>query len=95
MERKLVLEKAIADAVTYSSRHGILKDFFETLLPEEVNMLATEWNLDDAVQVAREEGWEKGREEDRELVFDIIRQANSMDDLKKMLEMSFSGQGRA
>ncbi|MDR0638797.1 MAG: hypothetical protein LBG27_07855 [Spirochaetaceae bacterium] len=50
-------------------------------------MLAKEWNLDDAVQVAREKGWE----EDCKLVFDIMQQAKSMDDLKKMLEMLSSG----
>jgi hypothetical protein len=56
-------------------------------------MLATEWNFDDAVQVAREEGWKKGREEDRKLVFDIIRQVNSMDDLKKCLKCRFLDKG--
>ncbi|MDR0639647.1 MAG: hypothetical protein LBG27_12230 [Spirochaetaceae bacterium] len=55
MERKLVLEKAIADAVTYSRIHGILKDFFETLLPEEVKMLAKEWDMDEALRVREEE----------------------------------------
>jgi hypothetical protein len=39
-----------------------LKGFFENLSPEEVNMLAAEWNLEDAIKVAREEGIEKGIE---------------------------------
>jgi flagellar biosynthesis/type III secretory pathway protein FliH len=57
-----------------------LKDFFESLLPEEVNMLAAEWNLEDAIKVAREESWEsgweqgveKGREKERELFSSIM-----------------------
>jgi hypothetical protein len=40
---------AIAEAVTYCKEHGILADFFEKLLPEEVNMLAAEWKLEDAL----------------------------------------------
>jgi hypothetical protein len=43
--------------------HGILADFFEKLLPEEVNMLVAEWKLKEALAVEREEGFENGREE--------------------------------
>ncbi|MDR2444668.1 MAG: hypothetical protein LBD44_01840 [Spirochaetaceae bacterium] len=50
---------------------GILKDFFENLSPDELNMLTAEWNLGDAIKVACEEswenGWEKGIEKEREL----------------------------
>jgi hypothetical protein len=48
-------------------------------------MLAAEWNLEDALRVREEET----REKDRSMVFDIIKQAKSMDELKKMLETSF------
>jgi accessory colonization factor AcfC len=54
-------------------------------------MLATEWNLEDAIQVAREETWEKARKQDRDMVFNIMNQARSMDEIKRMLEESFSG----
>jgi flagellar biosynthesis/type III secretory pathway protein FliH len=65
-------------------------------------MLATEWNLDDAIKVAREEareegiekgiekGREEGREEGRELFSSLIRQSKSMDDLKRMFESTFT-----
>jgi hypothetical protein len=112
MERVRVREKAVADSITYCKEHNILKDFFEKLLPEEVNMLAAEWNLEDAIKVAREESWEDGREEgwkdgrekgwkdgceegrekERELFSKLMRQAKSMDDLKKMFETSYSAQ---
>ncbi|MDR2864301.1 MAG: hypothetical protein LBV68_01660, partial [Spirochaetaceae bacterium] len=36
--------------------HGILKDFLEENSTEVNNMLFTEWNWDDALEVAREEG---------------------------------------
>jgi hypothetical protein len=62
-------------------------------------MLATEWNLEDAIRVAREETWKeaqtKTQEEARETVFDIMKQATSMDELKRMLEASFGEQGKS
>jgi hypothetical protein len=92
MDRIQAREKAIADAIVYCKKHNILKDFFEKLSPEEVNMLTAEWNLDDAIKVAREEGREEGREEDRELFSSLIKQSKSMDDLKKMFESTFTRQ---
>lgn len=89
MKRETLLEKAIAYGITYCKQEGILKGFFEKLTQEEVNMLATEWNLEDAIRVAREEAQEK----DRDMVFDIMRQAKSLEELKKMLETSFGEPG--
>ncbi|MDR1148975.1 MAG: hypothetical protein LBK66_10125 [Spirochaetaceae bacterium] len=63
INRELVLEKAVAYTVTYCKRHGILKDFLENLSPEEENMLATEWNMEDALRVREEEGEQRGRKE--------------------------------
>ncbi|MDR0759373.1 MAG: hypothetical protein LBF74_04600, partial [Treponema sp.] len=54
---------AMEEAVTWCIAHGILKEFLETHGSEVVNMLLTEWNLEDALAVEREEGREKGREE--------------------------------
>jgi hypothetical protein len=58
-------------------------------------MLATEWNLEDAIRVAREETWEKARKEtrkeDRDLFSNLMNRARSMDELKKMFEDAFSG----
>jgi hypothetical protein len=90
MERKLALEKAIADAVTYCKRHGVLRDFFENLSPEEANMLAKEWDFDEELRVRKEEGREEGWENGRALFSRLIDQAKSIDDLKKMFEASFS-----
>jgi hypothetical protein len=63
MERGAVVERAIALAVSYCKRRGILRDFFENLSQEEKNMLTTEWNLEDAIRVTREEAWNKASEE--------------------------------
>jgi hypothetical protein len=66
MERGAVVERAIAQAVSYCKRRGILREFFENLSQEEKNMLTTEWNLEDAIRVAREETWEKAWNKARE-----------------------------
>jgi predicted transposase/invertase (TIGR01784 family) len=53
---------AIAYTVTYCKEHGILADFLENLSPEEVNMLAAEWKLEDALRVREEEGIQIGEQ---------------------------------
>jgi predicted transposase/invertase (TIGR01784 family) len=57
------LEEAIKKAVKYCQRHDILKEFLELHAGEVLNMLYTEWNMDDALAVRYEEGHEEGLEE--------------------------------
>ena len=57
------LEEAIKEAVKYCQRHDILKEFLELHAGEVLNMLYTEWNMDDALAVRYEEGHEEGIEE--------------------------------
>ncbi|MDR1317940.1 MAG: Rpn family recombination-promoting nuclease/putative transposase [Spirochaetales bacterium] len=58
-------KKAMKDAIQWCLAHNILKSFLETHGSEVVNMLMSEWKLEDALAVereeAREEGLEKGR----------------------------------
>jgi predicted transposase YdaD len=65
------LETAAKNIVEYCIRNGIMSDFLSEHGGEVVSMLYTEWNLDDAVEVGREEGIEigvaKGREEGIEI----------------------------
>ena len=59
------LKEAIKKAIYYCQKHDILREFLELHATEVLNMLYTEWNLDDAIAVAREEGKEDGLEEGR------------------------------
>ena len=59
-------EDAISKAVKYCLEHEILRDFFEKNAKEVMNMLITEWNMEDALAVRYEEGLGRGREEGRE-----------------------------
>jgi len=52
------LKEAIKKAVIYCQKHDILKEFLKLHASEVLNMLYTEWNIDDAIAVAREEGRE-------------------------------------
>ena len=59
-------EDAMKAAVEYCVRNNILKSFLEKHSTEVFNMLLTEWNMDEAIEVSREEGREAGRAEGRE-----------------------------
>ena len=56
-------EEAIKETVKYCKKHGILKEFLKLHAAEVLGMLFTEWNLDDAIAVAKKESREEGLEE--------------------------------
>jgi hypothetical protein len=56
-------KKAIKETVKYCQKHDILKEFLELHAAEVLGMLMTEFNLEDAIAVAREEAWEDGQRE--------------------------------
>ena len=58
-------EEAIKETVIYCQRHGILRQFLEIHGSEVLNMLLTEWNMDDAKVVWQEEAREEGREKEK------------------------------
>jgi len=55
-------EEAMKMAVRSCIKLGILKEFLKAHAREVIGMQLTEWNLDDAIAVAREEGIEEGLE---------------------------------
>jgi len=65
-------KKAIKETVKYCQKHDILKEFLELHAAEVLGMLMTEFNLEDAIAVAREEAWEDGQ---RENTLEIARNA--------------------
>jgi len=48
-------EEAIKEAVKYCQKHDILKEFLEIYGSEVLNMLITEWNMEDCIAVRCEE----------------------------------------
>ena len=63
------LEEAVKSAIKYSAKHGILEEFLEIHGSEVLNMLLAEWNMEDAVDYARnegrEEGWQDGKADEK------------------------------
>ena len=53
------LKIGIEKAIKYCKKHGILVEFLEQYAGEVLSMLYTEWNMEDALTVAREEEREK------------------------------------
>ncbi len=57
-----VRDEAIKQALRDCKEEGILTEFIRNHGSEVLNMLYTQWNYDDAVEVEREEAFEDGRE---------------------------------
>jgi hypothetical protein len=86
MGRELALEKAIAYTVAYCKEHGILKEFLENLSPEEVNMVAAEWKLEDALRVREEEGMQRGRQEEKREILKLFDTGYSAEEIREWLK---------
>ena len=54
---------AISRAVKFCLDNGFMKDYLKHNSQEVFNMLALEWNMDDALQARFEDGYENGRNE--------------------------------
>ena len=59
----LVLEEAIKQAIEYGIEHNLMKEFLEKNGAEVANMLLSGWNMDEALAVSKEEGYEDGFED--------------------------------
>ena len=82
-------EEAIKAAIIFCSKHGILREFLEIHAREILNMLITEWNTEDAIAYAREEGREDGYEEGRENGYEESREQIAMNALTEGLSTEF------
>jgi hypothetical protein len=80
------LEKAAKSAIIYCIKNNILKDYLEAHASEVLNMLLTEWNQDEYLEVACEEAREEGREEGREEILKLFEQGLSVDEIKERLK---------
>jgi hypothetical protein len=87
------LEEAVKKAVVYCQNHDILREYLEIHASEVLNMILTEWNTEDAIAFARDEGIElgeeKGRSEERKerdkYFINLLDQGLSPDEIKMRL----------
>jgi hypothetical protein len=66
LDEKTITRIALRKAMQDCKDKNLLVDFWDNLSPEEVNMLGFEWDMNIALEVEREESYEKGRIEGRE-----------------------------
>jgi hypothetical protein len=89
INKGLKLDIAIAESVKYCERQDILQPFFAKHASEVLNMLSTEFNMEDAISVWKEEGREEGREEGIMIgearIIKLMEAGYSCDDIKKMI----------
>jgi hypothetical protein len=78
------LAEAVEAAIKSCVERKILVYFLESHASEVLNMLFTEWNLDDAIAVAREEALEDGMEK----VFSLLEQGVSLSEAKEKLGLN-------
>ena len=77
-DRGLLLQEAIRQAVIYCRENDIMQPFLTDNSSEVENMLLTDSNWDEAMEVAKEEAWKDGRAEgqaegERKRSFDIAK----------------------
>ena len=87
------LEEAIKKAVKYCQRYDILKEYLEIHGSEVLNMILTEWNTEDAIAFAREEGAREGHErgmEEKELEIarNLLTEGMQYDFIQKVTGLS-------
>ncbi|MCL1911459.1 MAG: hypothetical protein FWG13_04585 [Leptospirales bacterium] len=84
-EKKYSREEAVKLAVRYCIENGILADYLRQNSTEVMNMLL-EYNVEDAIEAAREEGIERGKKEVQSYVLELMAQGLGYEEIKKKVE---------
>jgi predicted transposase/invertase (TIGR01784 family) len=74
-------EEAIKKAVNDCQKYDILREFLKLHASEVLNMLYTEWNMDDALAVRYEEGRE---EEKLEIARNLLAEGSTLEFVQKI-----------
>ena len=90
----MTFDEAVKEAVIYCTGKGILREFLETHGTEVMNMLFTEFNMDDALAISREEGIEEGIERGVEMglenktreLLELIQQGFTLEEIENKLK---------
>lgn len=79
---------AISCAVKFCLDKGIMGNYLIEHAEEVFNMLALEWNMDDALQARFEEGRNEGRDEERESVaIKMLRKGKSIEEVQEFTDL--------
>jgi len=90
----LSLDESVRFAVKYCIENNILKEFLEKHGSEVINMLFDDISVEEIAEIraeeAREEGLEKGREEERRYFLNLLDQGLSIEEIKQHLTQTAS-----
>jgi predicted transposase/invertase (TIGR01784 family) len=87
--KTMTLEEALKKAVIDCINQNVLKEFLENHKWEVISMLLEEWNLNDAVAVAGEEGEERGmRKKAIEFAKKMKAKGKSIDEIIEMTDLT-------
>ena len=79
---------AISRAVKFCLDNGIMGNYLIEHAEEVFNMLALEWNMDDALQARFEEGRNEGRDAERESVaIKMLRKGKSIEEVQEFTDL--------
>ena len=83
MDRDSAIARAIDDCI----RRDVLKVFLEAHSSEVRNMLLTEWNMNDALRVEREEALVEGETKGMKKLIALLENGTSLDEAKRQLNL--------
>jgi len=81
--KTMAKEESVKAAIKQCIEKNILRTFLETNSSEVMNMLITEWDLDEAIAVNREEAWAEGREEGEKKIIELWKSGKSLEEVIK------------
>jgi len=92
-------KESIVEAIKYCDRHDILREYLEIHGSEVLNMILTEWNTEDAIAFAKEEGRGEGREEGEEkasikIARNLLAEGSTPDFVQKITGLSLEEIGK-
>jgi hypothetical protein len=86
---KMTLEEAIDTATEECIKRGLLVKYLKLYRTEVRNMWATEWKMEDALEVRAKEAWEDGMEEGLERGLEKGLEKGKAETAEKMLAEGF------
>jgi len=85
--------KAIRLAIRDCMDASLLRDFWKNMSQEEINMLASEWDMETALEVREEEGFERGVEKERRELLALLDKGYTLEDLRRELTRTETASG--
>jgi predicted transposase YdaD len=88
------LDESIVKTINHFTEQNILLDYLQEHTSEIRNMLFHEFNMDDALAVAKEEGVEEGRtegrEEERSYIKSLLQHGLSGEEFLKQMKAEYA-----